>query len=122
MPETVAEIGQTLLKGADREYFLVICLSTALKVNAVNIVSQGSINHTSIHPREVFKPAILANSDRICLLHNHIAGNLKPSEQDINVTKKLIEAGNLLDIKVIDHIIITDSGFVSLKIENEYLF
>jgi len=114
-PRDIAEIGFELLKGADREYFAVICLSRCSGINAVNIVSQGSASYTVIHPREVFKPAILSNANSICLLHNHTSGAVIPSSQDIVVTKSLVDAGILLRIQVLDHVIISDENFYSIK-------
>jgi len=121
-PKDVAEIGFEVLKGADREYFVVICLSRGGTVNAVNIVSQGSAGHADVHPREVFKPAILANACSICLLHNHTSGFVDPSHEDIVITKRLIEASELLKIAVWDHVIISDGNFYSLRDHYGYIF
>lgn len=76
----------------------------------------GVLDLSPIHFREIFKGAILSNSDSIIVAHNHISGNLKPSNEDIKVTKTLIEAGDLLDIKVLDHIIVSNSNFLSLEV------
>lgn len=79
----------------------------------------GILDQSPIHFREISKGAILANSDSIIVAHNHVSGSLKPSNGDIKVTKTLVEAGNLLGIKVLDHIIVTNSNFLSLKKDNK---
>jgi DNA repair protein RadC len=77
----------------------------------LHLVSQGSLNQSIVHPRETFKSAILANSSAIILAHNHPTGDLTPSSEDIAITRRLKEAGDLLGIRVLDHIIVdTDSG------------
>lgn len=121
-PEDLAKIGNEILKGADREYFVAICLSRNGTVNAVNIVSQGSASHSVVHPREVFKPAILSNANSICLLHNHTSGSVNPSSEDLAVTEALIKAGNLLRISVLDHVIISDGLFYSMKDHHKEIF
>lgn len=100
---------------ADREHFVVALLNTKNYVNALNVVSIGTINETLVHPREVFKPAILANSVSIILAHNHPSGIPDPSQEDILMTNKLIEAGKLLGIPIQDHIIVCDEKYFSFK-------
>lgn len=122
-PEEVAKIGFEILKDADREHFAVISLASDNSINAVNIASQGGVGYAPIHPREVFKPAILANAFSICLLHNHTSLSAEPSREDIEVTKQLVKAGYILGINIIDHVIIADNGnFYSLKIFMEHIF
>ena len=115
-PREAAAIAAEFLAGADREHFIVFCLDTKNNVNAINTVSVGSLNTLLVHPREVFKPAILSNSCSIILCHNHPSGNPDPSKEDIEVTARLVEAGKILGIEVIDHVVIGDDGrYTSFK-------
>jgi DNA repair protein RadC len=113
-PEVGADILTKYLEDADREYFVVMCLDTKNKVNAINTVSIGSLDTAIVHPREVFKLPILHNASRIILGHNHPSGDVEPSKEDIRMTKRLHEIGELMGIEVLDHIII-GNGFVSMK-------
>ena len=113
-PSDVAAIVKGILKGADREYFLVITTDTKMKVNGVNVVSAGTLNTTIIHPREVFKLAVLQNAASVILVHNHPSGNPMPSKEDLILTRRLAEAGRLLQIDVLDHIIIGDNTYFSI--------
>ena len=88
------------------ERFIALALSTKNHVVAVLPVSSGSLNASVVHPRELFQRAILANCASILLSHNHPSGDPSPSPEDIALTKKLVEAGELLDIPVVDHIVI----------------
>jgi len=103
--------------GLDREHFEILHLDTRNKITSKEIISIGSLNQSIVHPREVFKSAILNNSASIILLHNHPSGDPKPSRQDIDVTKRLEDAGNILGITVIDHVIFGESGYISFKEE-----
>lgn len=115
-PRDAAIIAEHFLSGADRENFVVLCLDTKNNVNALNTVSVGTLNSSLVHPREVFKAAILANSNAIILIHNHPSGDPTPSREDLEITKRLVEAGNIMGIEVIDHVVIGDNGkYVSLK-------
>jgi DNA repair protein RadC len=109
------DILKSYLEGQDRENFVILILDTKLKVVGINTVSVGSINQAVVHPREVFKPAILKNASALILGHNHPSGDPAPSSEDIKVTQKLIDAGNLLGIPVIDHIIVCDDAYFSFK-------
>lgn len=100
----------------DREEFVAMVLSTKHYVNALNTVSIGSLDASLVHPREVFKPAILANASDIIVGHNHPSGDPSASPEDIAVTKRLVEAGRMLGISVLDHIIVGDPGrFTSMQ-------
>jgi len=114
-PYDAYKIMVDFMKGLDREMLCVMCLDTKNKVNAINIVSVGSLNSSIVHPREVFKAAILANSNAIILAHNHPSGDSTPSEEDITITKRMIDAGEILGIQVLDHVIIGEEKHVSLK-------
>ena len=88
------------------------------KVIAESTIFEGTLNSSVFHPREIFRFAIAESANSIVLLHNHPSGDPQPSQEDIRATKRLIEAGNAIGIKVLDHIIIGDGIFVSLKEEN----
>ena len=108
------------LEGLDREQFIVACLNIKNEPTNISVVSVGSLNKAIVHPREVFKTAILSNAASIMAFHNHPSGETTPSQQDIQVTNRLYEAGELLGIKLLDHLIIGDGTFTSLK-EKDYL-
>ncbi len=112
-PEDLANLVKRFLSQADREVFLTVNLSTANTINSIHVVSIGSLDRALIHPREVFKAAILSNASSIALAHNHPSGELNPSQEDIAVTKQLVQAGELLGIKVLDHVIIAGDRHLS---------
>ena len=97
------------------ENFVIVCLNTKNKIAGVHTVSIGSLNASIVHPREVFKAALLNNANGIICLHNHPSGDPEPSRDDIEITHRLANAGNILGIKVLDHVIIGDDRYVSLK-------
>jgi DNA repair protein RadC len=101
-----------------KEYFKIIILDTKNKVLDVCTISIGSLNSSIVHPREVFHEAVKKSAASILLVHNHPSGETQPSREDINITKRLIEAGELMGIKVLDHIIIGDGVYLSFKEEN----
>lgn len=100
---------------ADREIFCILCLNTKNEPTNFSIISIGSLNSSIVHPREVFKCALLASANSIVLCHNHPSGVAEPSTEDLVTTKRLVDAGNIIGIKVIDHIILGDEQMVSLK-------
>jgi len=112
-PEELASIARKFLDNTDREVFLTVNFSTANTINSIHIVSIGSLDRAIVHPREVFKAAILSNSSSIALVHSHPSGSLNPSSEDILITKKLVQCGEILGIKVIDHIILADDQYLS---------
>ena len=97
----------------DQECFITILLNGAHEVIAVKLITLGILNRAIVHPREVFAPAIRANSAAVIIAHNHPSGNLDPSSEDNDVTKRLRDAGTLLGIDVLDHIIFSKSGYYS---------
>ncbi|MCC6348390.1 MAG: DNA repair protein RadC [Candidatus Eisenbacteria bacterium] len=114
-PEDVTKLfGRRLTKHA-REHFLVVLLNARHEVDAVETVSIGSLNASIVHPREVFKPAILASAASVVLVHNHPSGDPEPSEEDLAITKRLVEVGELLGIGVLDHVIVASRGVVSFR-------
>ncbi len=98
-----------------QEVFGILILNTKNKIVAVHEVSRGSLSSALVHPREVFKPAVLHNAAAIICFHNHPSGDPEPSRDDIEVTKRLVEAGKIMGIEVLDHIIVGEDRYVSLK-------
>lgn len=99
-------IGEKLLRDADREYMIVVCMDNKLHPVAYNVASIGTINATLAHPREIMKSAILANAGSIMLMHNHPSGITTPSAEDIALTHKMSEVCDMMDIPLLDHIIV----------------
>lgn len=115
-PSDGVDIVKEFLQGEDREHFVAVYLNTKNEPTALHTVSVGTINASLIHPRELFKVAINANSAGILLFHNHPSGDPRPSQEDIRITRRLVEAGNIMGINVLDHCIIGDNGeFYSFK-------
>lgn len=104
-----------ILVDKDREHFVVVALDTKNQPVSINICHIGSLNASIVHPREVMKSAILSNAASIIVGHNHPSGKVDPSREDIEVTKRLVEAGKIIGIEVLDHIIVGDGSFTSLK-------
>ena len=98
-----------------QEVFGILILNIKNKIVAVHEVSRGTLNSSLVHPREVFKPAVLHNAAAIICFHNHPSGDPEPSKEDIKTTNRLVEAGKIMGIEVFDHIIVSDDGYVSLK-------
>ena len=119
-PSDANEMIKEQLEGLDREQFIIACLNTKNEPTNISVVSVGTLNKAIVHPREVFKTAILSNASSIMAFHNHPSGDTTPSQHDIELTQRLYEAGNLLGIKLVDHLIIGDGTFTSLK-EQGYL-
>jgi DNA repair protein RadC len=117
-PEAAFELLRGLIGDSDRESGVVICLDSKNRPTSVQIVSTGSINSSIMHPREVFKCAVLSNSTSIIIGHNHPSGDLTPSSDDIEITKKLLEAGRILGIRLQDHLIVSPSKYRSLRESN----
>ena len=115
-PEDAATIGREFMHihEESEEYLYLICMNTKNKVIGVFEVSHGNVNSSVLGAREVFQKALLANAVSIILMHNHPSGDPTPSRQDIEVTKKIAEAGNLIGIELLDHIIVGDD-YTSLK-------
>lgn len=97
-----------------REAFVVLTLDTQNKLRDLHVLSVGTLDASLVHPRDVFRPAILASAAAIIISHNHPSGNAEPSPQDIELTKRLVAAGKILDIAVLDHVIIGEGRYVSL--------
>ena len=116
-PEDVAGLVRVRLKGKKKEYFLAVLLDTRSQLIKVAEISVGSLDSSIVHPREVFKEAISASAASVIFVHNHPSGDTEASEDDIKLTKRLAEAGEIMGIDVLDHIIIGDKKYLSLKRE-----
>jgi DNA repair protein RadC len=102
---------------SDQEYFLVLTLDGSHNIISIHISTVGLVIRTIVHPREVFKHAIKDNAIKIIVCHNHPSGSLLPSPEDKEVTKMLVNAGELLGIPVLDHLIISKNGYYSFDKE-----
>lgn len=114
-PQDVAHLVMEEMRYLDREHFRVVSLSTKNHVLGISSISIGSLNSSLVHPRECFKEAIRRNSNAIILIHNHPSGDPTPSREDIEVTRRLRDGGEILGIEVLDHVIIGDNRYISLK-------
>ncbi len=106
---------QALIAEEDREVFLVLCLNVKNEVIAIHKSHVGSLNASIVHPREVMKSAILNNAGSILVAHNHPSGNCQYSPEDIEVSKRLRDAGEIMGIEVLDSIIVSHSDGISLR-------
>jgi DNA repair protein RadC len=114
-PRDVFELAKSYLTGVDREHFVILILDVKNKVIGINTVAIGTLSYCSVHPREVFKAAVVANAALIIMIHNHPSGNPHPSSDDLALTARLKEAGDILGIPVVDHIVLGDENYYSLK-------
>lgn len=120
-PEQVAKLAKGYLHMHEEteEYMYMLCLNAKLKLNGLFEISHGNVNSSIVGTREVFQKALLGNAVSIILMHNHPSGDCTPSREDIKVTERLVEAGRIIGIEVLDHIII-GKNYTSLK-EKGYL-
>lgn len=114
-PKDVSNYMMRQMKGLKKEYFKLIMLNTKNIIISVKDISIGNLNSSIVHPREVFIEAIKLSSASVILCHNHPSGDPTPSKEDILITKRLKECGTLLGIEVLDHIIIGNKAYISLK-------
>ncbi len=114
-PQDAADLLMARLRYESREHFILVLLSTKNHVLATPTISIGSLNASIVHPREVFREAINHSAAAVILVHNHPSGDPTPSTEDISLTRKLIDVGRILEIHVLDHLIIGDNKYVSLK-------
>jgi DNA repair protein RadC len=112
-PGEIAEIFIPILRDEIKEKFIVVCLSSSNKIIKYETISIGNLNSSIVHPREIYKVAIDCSSASIILIHNHPSGNPEPSNEDIAITKKIVEAGKIMDIPVFDHLIIAGNTYTS---------
>ncbi len=114
-PESVADIYMEELRYQKKELVKLLILDTKGAIVGDVLLSEGSLNSSIVHPREVFKEAIIRSANRLVLIHNHPSGDPEPSTQDIQLTNRLAEVGKLIGIELLDHIIIGDGEYSSLK-------
>ena len=122
-PERVATVLQDLLANEDaidrdKEHFYAVHLDTRNHIKSVEVVTIGTLNASLAHPRETFRRAVQEGSAALILAHNHPSGGTEPSTEDLTSTRKLVQAGELLGIAVLDHLIFTPDSYTSLKEEN----
>jgi DNA repair protein RadC len=101
------------IRGSKKEHFVVFYLDSRNQEIQREIISIGTLNESLVHPREVFEGAIKNNAASIIIAHNHPSGDLEPSQADVEITKRLVHAGKILDIKIIDHVVVSNSSFKS---------
>lgn len=118
--EDVANIFIPRLRDEVKENFFVVCLSTSNTIIRAEKISVGTLDASLVHPREVFKIAILNNSKSIILVHNHPSGNPEPSDEDYSITKKFVEAGKILNIPILDHVVIAGGKFTSIMERRQF--
>ncbi len=114
-PEDAAVYMMDEMRYLQQEHFICLFLNTKNQVTGKELVSKGTLNAALVHPREVYRAALRRNSASIIALHNHPSGDPTPSAEDIRLTKRLLDAGELVGIELLDHIIIGEQKFVSLK-------
>lgn len=121
-PEQVVRLAKHFLRLHEQteEYLYMICMNVKLEMIGVFELSHGNVNSSIVSVREMFQKALLANAVSIIVMHNHPSGDPTPSREDVQVTKRMVDAGNLLGVQVLDHIIVGRPGFSSLK-EKGYL-
>ncbi|PAV14134.1 DNA repair protein RadC [Methanosarcina spelaei] len=116
-PKDVYTLMYPKMREQKKEKFITLCLDTKNQILREEVISVGSLNASIVHPREVFKSALMESSASVIMVHNHPSGDPSPSREDIMVTEKMVEGGKLLGIDVLDHIIIGEGRYVSLKDE-----
>ncbi|CAM3110270.1 DNA repair protein RadC [Filibacter tadaridae] len=114
-PEDAASFLMTDMSSLTQEHFVVLFLNVKNEVLHKQTIFIGSLNSSIVHPRDIFREAVKRSAASIIVAHNHPSGNPSPSPEDIEVTKRLIEAGSIMGIELIDHVIIGDHRFISLK-------
>jgi DNA repair protein RadC len=113
-PETVFDLTRDI-RGTNREHFVGFYLNTRNQVLRREVISIGSLNASIVHPREVFTPAIALSAANLILAHNHPSGDPSPSEEDLAITRRLVDAGRLLGIDVLDHVIVCRDQYASFR-------
>ena len=114
-PEDVAHFAMPRYRDEKKEHFAILLLNTKNHIIGLRDISIGSLTASIVHPREVFKEAALQSAAAIILLHNHPSGDPSPSREDISVTQRMVKAGKIMDIPVLDHVILGDGRWMSLK-------
>ena len=114
-PKDAAAAFLATLQDEPSEVFAMLCLTTKHRVIAYHEVSRGTLDATLVHPREVFRPALREAAAAVVLVHNHPSGDPTPSREDQEITERLAAAGELLGIPVLDHVVVAERGYVSLR-------
>jgi DNA repair protein RadC len=114
-PQTLVKAIRATIQDKAKEHFKLVILNTRNKVIGIITISIGTLNASLVHPREVFKEAIQRSASSVILVHNHPSDDIEPSEEDIRLTRRMVEAGKIMGIEVLDHIIITRHNFLSMK-------
>lgn len=114
-PQEVSNLVMEEMRYLDREHFRTMLLDSKNRVISVESISVGTLSSSLVHPREVFKAAVVRSAAALILVHNHPSGDPAPSHEDITITQRLVEAGKIMGINVLDHIIIGDGRYCSLK-------
>jgi len=117
-PDAVAMVARSVIDfDRDQEQVVAVYLNNHNEVIGTYVVSIGTLDASMVHPRDVFKSAVLSSAAAFVLVHNHPSESLKPSFADISVTKRFVDAGNMMGIPMFDHIIVTENNFLSMKAE-----
>lgn len=116
----VADMLMEELADEKKEYFVSINLNSKLQIESKSVISIGSLDSAPVHPREVFAPAVRRGAAAVVVAHNHPSGDPSPSPQDIEVTKRLIESSAIIGIKLLDHVIVGNGSFISMKSEGYF--
>lgn len=121
-PETAYNLLRGLMEDSDREMFVVMSLDNQNRPTNISVISIGTVTSALADVREVYKYALMSNANKIILAHNHPSGSLKPSKDDLEITQRLVIAGQLLNITINDHIIISENGCYSMRRNNKNIF
>jgi DNA repair protein RadC len=114
-PESVAHFVRTILPDNSREHFIALYLNASHKVIAYSVVSTGTANATLVHPREVYQAAVLLGAIALIVSHNHPSGDVTPSSEDFKITRQLKEAGEILGIRLLDHLVVAEANYFSFN-------
>jgi DNA repair protein RadC len=109
-----------LIEDREKENLITINLNSNCNILSIELVGLGTVNECLVHPREIFRKAIMQNATFVAIAHNHPSNNAEPSQEDITATRKLEDAGRLIGIEVLDHVIICDDEFYSIKANKSY--
>lgn len=115
------QLGQWLedeIGNESQEVLVLVCLNTKNKIISYSVVARGALNQSIAHPRDIFQRALLSNSARIIVAHNHPSGVLEPSKNDITFTERVKNAGEILGIELLDHLIVSENSYYSFREEN----
>lgn len=113
-PKDVANAVSNIRKNR-KENFIAMCLNARNQIIRKETISIGSLNASIVHPREVFQPAVTESAASVVLVHNHPSGDVRPSDDDIQLTRRLVKAGEIMGIEVLDHVIVSEKGYLSMK-------